>query len=199
MLNIEGPSGESLFRRPLSWFLSPDWQTKFQREVDEYWKHYADLVDDRAIVLAGALCVEDSLDEMIRAFFSEPRGLFENRDFSFALKIDIVRACKLIPRRILNDCDLIRNVRNDFAHELRLKNLSDWGDKNFQRWDQAIKEYDASYNFNVSHRERFKWLVGLIGIALKVYTTHVQGMRAFLDSDDFIKSLRQFKEKEHKT
>lgn len=141
VLNIEGPPGESLFRRLLIWLVPFDRMAELQRELDEYWAHYRDLTDERAIVLVGALVVEDSLDELITTFFPKSTTLLKKREFTFSLKTDLIRACKLIPSRILHHCDIVRELRNDFAHSLQLKTLSDWGDGNFQKVDQAIRSY----------------------------------------------------------
>lgn len=192
-INIEGPPGESVFRRLVEWLFPFDRMPELQKELDDYWAHYKDLADERAVALVGALCVEDSLDRMINAFFPASKILHENRDFTFSLKIDIVKACKIMPSRILRDCDRIRKLRNDFAHDLRLKAFSDY--ENFQAVDQAIKEYQASYDLNVSPRKRFEDLVAFVCVALNMYTTHVQIMRKFLESADFMKALRHSKEK----
>lgn len=192
-LNIEGPLGGSILRRPLVWLLPLDRMAEFQGELDNYWAHYKDLADERAVVLVGALCVEDCLDRMINAFFPASMVLHENRDFSFSLKIDLVHACKLIPSRILHHCDLVRKLRNDFAHNLQLQTLSDWGDEKFQAVNQAILTYDQSYDVSLSPRKRFEDLVAFVCVALRIYTTHVESMRAFLDTADFMKSLKDFK------
>jgi len=195
-INIQGPRGESVFRHLIEWLVPFDRLPELQEELNDYWAHYRGLSDERAIVLVGALCVEDCLDRMINAFFLGSKILHENRDFTFSLKIDIVRACKFIPSRILDDCDLVRKLRNDFAHNLELKTLSDY--ENLQAVDQAIKAYQAYYDLNVLPRERFKDLVSFVCVALKMYTTHLQSMRTFVDSGDFMDSLKHFKEKENK-
>lgn len=197
-INIEGPRGESLFRRLLIWLIPRNRVARLQKELDDYWAHYRHLADERAVVLVGALCVEDSLDGLIWAFFPKSKSLLKNRDFSFSLKIDIVRSCKLIPSRILSDCDLIRRLRNDFAHHLNMKTLSDWGDRKFQAVDQALTEYQLSYDFSVPLRKRFEDLVAFVCVALKMYTTHVRSARKFIDTDDFINSLKDFKERKKK-
>lgn len=196
ILNIEGPPSESRFTRPLAWLFPLDRMPEFQKELDAYWAHYKDLTDERAVVLAGSLCVEDCLDRMINAFLPASEVLRKNRYLPFSLKIDLVRACKLIPSRVLEHCNLISKLRNNFAHSLELKSLSDWGDKQFKAVDQAIKSYQPSYDLSVPHRKRFEVLVGFVCVALKVYTTHVQSMRPFIDTEDFMKSLKRFKEKE---
>ncbi len=195
ILNIEGPLGGSTFRRLLRWLIPLDRMAELQKELNDYWAHYKDLADERAVILVGALCVEDCLDRTINAFFPASKILHENRDFTFSLKIDIVQACNLIPSRILHHCDLVRKLRNDFAHSLEFETLSDWGDENFQAVNQAIMSYQPSYDLSVSPRKRFEDLVAFVCVALKWYTTHVESMRTFLDTKDFMKSLKDFKEK----
>jgi hypothetical protein len=197
-INIEGPPGQSVFTHLVTWLIPREYKSgEFQKELDEYWAHFKDLADERAVVLAGALCVEDCLDGLINAFFPASKIVYENRDFTFSSKIDVIRASRLILPRILRDCDTIRKLRNDFAHELKLKTLSDWGDEKFQAVDEAIRGYQPSHDVSVPLRERFQDLVGFVCVALKAYTTHVQMMRRFLDSADFMKSLKKFAEKEN--
>lgn len=150
-INIEGPHGKSRFRRLLVWLLPSDpteYQRELQKEIDDYWAHYKDLTDERAVVLAGSLCVEHCLNRMIDAFFPASGRL---HDFGFYRKINLIRACTLIPSRILDDCATVNNLRNDFAHNLELNNLSDLGDGKFQHVDQALKRYQKSYDFNVPY------------------------------------------------
>lgn len=194
LVDMEGPRGESVFSCLLSWLTPFDRMEEFQRELDEYWAHYKDLVDERAFVLVGALCVEDCLDRMINAFFPASKDLHENRDFTFSLKIDIVRACNLIPSRILQHCDLVRKFRNDFAHNLGFKTISDLGNERLQLMDQAIKSYVPGEDLSVPPRDRFGHLVGFVCVALKIYTTHVQSMRTFVHTADFMKALKRFTE-----
>lgn len=196
-INIDGPRGESLFRSLLTWLLPSEpaeYQRELQREINEYWVHYEDLTDERAIVLVGSLCVEDCLDQMIDVFFPEANI---RHKLSFSRKISLVRACKLIPLRILDDCNTVNQLRNDFAHTLKLRNLSDLGDQRFQAVDIALKRYVKRYDFNVTQVKRFKGLVSFIYIALIAYTTHVKSLREYIYTEDFMKALKKFKESEH--
>jgi len=195
MLNIEGPSGASVFRRLLLWLVPFERLPELQAEFDAYWQRYRGLADDRAAVVVCALCVEDSVDEMIKALFPKGGLFVGKRDIGLALKIDMLRAFKIIPARILHDCHLIRRVRNDFAHHLRLASLSDWGDDKLRSVDGAIKAYDDAYDLSVSHRKRFEDLTSFVCVALRLYATHVQAMRAFVDSSEFGAALKSFKEK----
>lgn len=194
IVNIEGPPNESVFRRLLTWLTPFHEMEKFQRELDEYWAHYRDLTDDRALVVVGALCVEDCVDRMINAFFLSSKTIHDNRDFTFSLKIDVVEACRFIPARVLRHCDLVRKLRNDFAHNLELKTLSDLDPGRLQSVDQAISSYVQAYDLSVPYAERFKALVGFICVALKMYTSHVESMRAFVDSVGFQNALKKFKQ-----
>jgi len=196
-INIEGPYGKSRFRRLLVWLLPYDpieYQRELQKEIDSYWEHYKDLTDERAVVLAGSLCVEDCLNRMIDTFFPASGIL---HDLSFYQKINLVRACALIPSQILDDCVTVNKLRNKFAHNLELKNLSDLADREFQAVDQALKRYERSYDFNTPYRKRFESLVSFAYIALIVYKSHVKSLREYINTEDFMKALKNFKEKEN--
>ncbi len=195
ILHIEGPSSKTIFWGLLTWLFPLDRMEELQKELDDYWGHYRGLSDERAVVLVGALCVEDSLDRMINAFFPGSRILHENRDFTFSLKMDLLQACRLIPSRILDHCNLVRKLRNDFAHRLEFKTLSDWGSQNFQAVDQAIRSYLPQYDLGISHRKRFEDVVAAVCVALRMYSAQVEVLREFLDSPEFWKWLKQFKEK----
>ena len=196
-INIEGPYGESRFRRILVWLLPTDqekYQREIQREINEYMAHYRGLTDERAVVLAGSLCVEDCLGRMIDVFFPAANML---HGLGFSHKIRLVRASKLIPSQILDDCNTVNQLRNDFAHNLELKNLSDLSDQKFQPLDKALKRYQKSYDFNIPQRKRFEDLVSIVSGALIIYTTHVKSLREYIDTEDFMKAFMKFKKSEH--
>lgn len=189
---IEGAPRESIFYSMLTFMIPRTWPEDLQRELDQYWAHYKDLADERAVVVVGALCVEDCLDQMINALFPSSTILHENRDFTFSLKIDIIQAFKLIPSRILHHSDVVRKMRNDFAHNLEFKSLLSLSAERLQAMDDAIKTYVTSYDLTVPSRERFVSLIAFICVALRSYTSHVKHLRDFLDDAHCIKGLKQF-------
>ena len=211
LINGGGIPGESIFWRFVPEITPNEAETYvnlLQQWQDEYRRHYEELKDDRAIVVVEALCIEDCLDKMIEAIFPRSKEILENKDFSFSLKIDLIRAYNVIPNRILDDCDTIRQMRNDFAHELSLKTFSDWdiyiskkkkaGSKRQTFKDvinRAIKVYGNYYDLRASYRVRFEDFAAPVIMSLLLYVTHVQAMRKFMDSEDFMKTLIEFSQR----
>jgi len=85
---------------------------------------------DRGVVLISASFLEEALESLIRARFSlgyqKPRDLFDslfNTDrplYSFSAKIKICYAMDLVGGWIYKDLEIVRKVRNRFAHGVEL-------------------------------------------------------------------------------
>ena len=184
--SIECPAGESIFYRALAAMIPKNWPRGLQEGISEYASHVKDLDDERAYVVVGALCVEHCLDEMVSAL------LPSTKYGSFKRKTDIIRAFRLIPSRILDDCGLIAEMRNHFAHDLECKTLSNQKPERLQRVDDALRRYDPSYPLDISAKERCGGLVEFVCVALTFYTTHVECMREFIDDARFLEELERF-------
>lgn len=52
-----------------------------------------------------------------------------DRDMTFSLKIKLLRALAVVPRHLIEAADLVRAIRNEFAHNLRVDTLADLTDK----------------------------------------------------------------------
>ena len=66
IINLEGPPGESLFRRFVSWCLPSEASKAFQHKIDAgIMAHVSELDDDRLLVLVGALVIENAIDELL--------------------------------------------------------------------------------------------------------------------------------------
>jgi len=88
-----------------------------------------DLDSDRAAALIGASMVENRLQETILAKVSHvPRvkeRLFTSSGplGSFGVKIDLAYMLGLLTKSAYNDLMIVKNIRNDFAHNLNIKNF----------------------------------------------------------------------------
>ena len=94
---------------------------------------------DRGAVLVGAAFLDDLLQELLAAFFVDPaslssakerdrlNGLFQPNGAagSFSSRITLAYALGLISKRDCDDLNLVREIRNDFAHKLRYASFSD--------------------------------------------------------------------------
>ncbi|WP_140420508.1 hypothetical protein [Novosphingobium sp. B 225] len=100
---------------------------------------------DRVSALIGAALVEDALVESIKAFlvYDEPKAaLFYDQGApfgTFSNRIVAARAMGLLTEREQQDLDLIRDLRNQFAHALQ---PIGFGDEGIQMVCDKLADYE---------------------------------------------------------
>ena len=121
-MNIfDGPEGESLFNRPLLRLFRDN-------PLHELFQQSRRIDDDRFIAVLSALAVENRLDACLDAFLSRYPKLSESQDFGFSAKIRLMQALNFVPTLLLAASDLMRRVRNEFAHRLDREKFNDLPD-----------------------------------------------------------------------
>ncbi len=90
---------------------------------------------DRGVILIGAAFINDALETLIRAKFQEKRRKIKGmiKDFfgpmgplgSFWAKIRLVYGLELIKADEYHDLELLRKIRNRFAHQLEAVGFGD--------------------------------------------------------------------------
>jgi hypothetical protein len=188
--DIGGPEGETLFWGAIRGFRSGH---GLQQEMDQTWAHYVGIEDHRLLALVAALCVEKSIDALMMAFapgFSEYQN---DSDFTFSTKIKVLRSMRFLPVRILTNCDLIRKMRNEFAHHLEYKEFARLDARKFRN---KLMPYVQAFN----KRERdekdikhlFVELVSFTLVALHIYTQHLDKLRRYLMTSDSRASFKKW-------
>lgn len=79
--------------------------------------------DDRSLVLVGAMLIEQDVESLLRILIPGYNKLVEHNNFTFSMKILLLRSFKAIPNRLILLADGVRNLRNTFAHDLSGDNL----------------------------------------------------------------------------
>lgn len=191
IINIEGKKGDSLFYRPLGWTLKEDLKL-ISGQYEEYEKLITEAKEERLLALVGSLSVEDALDFFLGAFIPSYNYLSENRDFSLSMKIDLAYSLHLIPKLILDAADLIRKIRNEFAHDLHLNSFDSLGDKIKRRLRRLSKElFPRDKGTEISYFVDFEKVVDATIMGLEIYASHVKIARQFIYSEDFISELKK--------
>ena len=185
IIDIEGPAGETLFWQLKEWLIR-DREDAIQQRLNDLWAHYKDDQDERLLALVGALCIEAALDNLLSGF--APRY---DVDVPFGLKVSIARALCLIPSKILNSCDLVRAIRNDFAHNLDVSQFRELNRKRLDKLGPYVRL------FNTRERDWKDWpalyrdMIGFTATGLTAYALQIEALRDYLGTDEFKK---QFKE-----
>ena len=183
ILDISGPKDQSLFyHAKLS--LVKGKIKDIQARLDERWQHYSKVKDDRLVALIAALCIESSIDVLLTAVAPGFLPYAEDTDFTFSVKIKIARSLRLIPGRILKACDLIRQIRNEFAHHVHYKRFEDLPeDKYLNKLEPYVRNFNNAKRDPKEVQRLFKELVSFTLLALIIYTEQVSRLREFIETD----------------
>lgn len=81
--------------------------------------------DDRSKVLVAAMVSESFIDDMLGLLLPKYSLLLEDsNNFTFSTKIKLLESFEVVPRHLTVAADLIRRVRNEFAHNLHVDSLT---------------------------------------------------------------------------
>jgi len=195
-INIGGPSGESIFSRPLEWCMKANTLKILQKELNEQFVHVRDANDDRLLALVGALVVENAIDRLLSAVLPGYRTLRDGMQLTFSMRIKIAKAARLMPSRILGCADFVRAVRNDFAHDLEIGSFDQLDSSKLQSMRDRLSHYSPDLIAAKSHAQVFEGVVTWTAIGLHLYALHVATLGDFLRSDEFLTCLKHSVAKE---
>ncbi|MCX9026333.1 MAG: hypothetical protein OIN85_09600 [Candidatus Methanoperedens sp.] len=84
----------------------------------EFLRKIYDEIDPLSLIVKAHLFVENFLDEIIRIKFRNSQLILDRRDFTFSLKLDILRSKNYLDEKLYSDIMLLNKLRNKFAHDL---------------------------------------------------------------------------------
>jgi DNA-binding MltR family transcriptional regulator len=102
--------------------------------------------DERSIALIGGTFCEMALEQILKSFLPDDEKqvdkLFEfNQPLgSFSSKISMVLCLGLVDKVIVRDLDMIRKIRNKFAHNL----YASFSDSQIKNWCNELKFHQIS-------------------------------------------------------
>ena len=119
-LYFHGEEGKTIFCKPFNRDLM---------EVDDasaLLKKVHDAGDERSMVLVSAMVCETYIDRMLSILLPKySRLLDDSASFTFSTKIKLLESFEIIPLHLTRAADLVRQVRNEFAHNLEVSLLAD--------------------------------------------------------------------------
>jgi hypothetical protein len=91
----------------------------FESYLGAYYLEYiGDEKDPLNLTLKSHLYIENFLEEILKKKFKNSLLLLSNRDFTFALKLDVLHAKNYLDEKLYKDIRLLNRLRNKFAHDL---------------------------------------------------------------------------------
>lgn len=178
-IHAEGTRGKTLFWQLHGRTLKgaggsiEDYQAALQDAINRNERKLAADGGDRAMAVCGALVLEQSLNNLLSTWIPGFHALDEERESTFAFKVELARACQLVPEHLVAAIGPIRKLRNEFAHDLELASFDDAGADAL--WQSLQDHLDKLVDqVPANRRDSFKALVLIVTAVLDVYTTHAR-------------------------
>ena len=160
-------------------------------EIQSYIKHIAELKDDRLYALVADLLAENAIDGYLSELMPRyKQELADKKDFTFSLKIAVARELRLSPAKFFKGADVLRKIRNEFAHNLEIKTFEALKPELIDEIDGVLSTYfKKKHPTHNSIREKFSSLMFHTVIGLIFYSRHVRSLNSFLREDIFCDNL----------
>ena len=151
--------------------------------------------DDRSKVILAGIIVEYYLDRLLKCFFVDYKNLTDRTDYTFSLKISILKSMQLIPNEIVLMCDIVRKIRNTFAHNFDIDKIEHIDKKLITNLIQLYKTH-INKNDEISLINMFNGIYNCGHGYLRSYEKNVKLLRKKIDSPDFEKELDNLNQKQ---
>ena len=190
----EAKTGTCLFTKQFDEVVHDNWNT----DIAHYFKRLNKIKDERSFVILASTVLEYQLDSFLKLFIPESQILV-NEKTNFDSKIKIIRAFNLIPPQLINIAELIKNIRNQFAHDLYLDKFEDG--KKTEKLPKLLKlldnywtqyEDDMTYNkIKATTLQKYKDLMRVSLQGIRVYENNIRLFRQVTEKPEFINELNQ--------
>lgn len=191
ILHFEGHEKDVLFHQIKKWCLNANAPKELQDTIIEILKNVGGIKEDRLLVLVGSLLVENAIDNYLSAILPDFESL---RIRSFFVKINLANSLRLSPSNFFSCAHRIREVRNDFVHDLSIDSFDKLLPKRIDSLSSNLRSFDPSANL-ISASDIFRNVIIFLTMGLQLYATHVRLLNDFIRSDEFIPHFQAYCEK----
>ncbi|WP_454059261.1 hypothetical protein [Elizabethkingia ursingii] len=146
--------------------------------------------DHRSRIILAGIIVESYFDRIIKCFFIDYKNLTDRSDFTFSFKISLLKSMRLIPNDIIVMCDLVRKVRNVFAHNFEIDHIEEIDIKLIKHINQLYKERTRKLE-EKDLIDKFHAIYSIGYSELRTYEKNVKLLRETIDDPVFEKDLER--------
>ena len=182
-----------LFTEQFAFWNKSDWNN----DIPPYFKRLNKINDDRSFVILALTVLEYQIDRFLKTFIPKYDVLIKSNT-NISTKIDIIKAFNLIPPQIVDMIDLLRNIRNIFAHYMEIDSFDDEKkSKKLPNYILSMKKYKLEYHSEMPYWENnkpirllFKDIWSVCLEALRVYEGNVKLFRQETEKREYINYLK---------
>lgn len=163
--------------------------------IADIFENIRDYEDEKAFVLIGAMLVENVLDGYLFEYIRGYDKIRKLREVTLSTKIELAKSLWLSPVAKLNALEIIRKIRNQFAHNIPLQKLEDIEEKHKQSLLSNVKKFESKRSEKLSlksTKELFEILVINVAKMLLNYQLHIKLLSTYIRSDEIYDALEDF-------
>lgn len=185
---FNGEKGESLFIEPFFDKLKGSLEETF--ELPHLFRRIEKAGDERSLAIMTALIVENRVDEILRVFMTGYDDLAKNKDFTMSMKTGLLSAMRMFPKHIIACADVVRQIRNDFAHNLEKESFDNVERKYLDKLSALFTGiYGKEESGKKTAHEKFKGIAYIAIFGLHLYKRNVQMLWKVVTSHQFAEEL----------
>ncbi|MHB0755461.1 hypothetical protein [Polaribacter sp. M15] len=154
----------------------------------ELYNRISETGDDRSKIILAGIIVEWYLDRILKCLFIDYKILTKRSDFTFSVKISILKSLRLIPLNIIIMCDCVRKIRNEFAHNLNIDNINQT-EKKFKDQIHQLYVKNVENTSDIDLIKKFESVYRLGSSHLRTYEKNIILLRERIDDPNFEKEL----------
>lgn len=167
------------------------------KEIPLLFKRLNKIDDDRSFVILATSIVENQIDNFLVSFIPNHKVLLD-KTTNLNSKIKYIKAFNLIPEQFPEMLDLIKKIRNEFAHNLRIDSLKDLNksEKTNQLINQMCKIWEQ-YKDEMTYWDKkkelrllFKDICNICIEGLMVFEFNVKQFRSITEKKEFILKMK---------
>lgn len=151
--------------------------------------------DHRSRIILAGIIVESYFDRILKCFLVDYKNLSERSDYTFSFKISLLKSMRLIPNEIIVMCDLVRKVRNLFAHNFDIDTIEEIDSKLIKNIHQLYRERTKNDADN-KLIEKFHAIYSLGYSELRTYEKNVRLLREAIEDPGFEISIQKINEQQ---
>lgn len=183
---FEGEKGQSLFTKPFLDLLRENELPKLFKKVDG-------LNDHRLLTIVTALLVENRVDAILKFVYPRYDRLLDRQEYTFSMKLTTLEALRYLPPSICNTSNVIRKIRNEFAHNLNLVKFDDLRAKTkkgmLSSWKESYGRFTQDCPGNL--HDVFKNISFFVIAGIEAYMENISALYDKVYSQSFIDALAE--------
>ena len=156
--------------------------------------------DERSKVLLAALASEAVMGKVLETLMPQYWQVFDKKwDMSFAAKTKVLEAFAIVPKHITEAANVVRAIRNEFAHDLTVEKLGDLDNK----FKKKMQDYYERREFDPKDKHDdlghvFESIALIATVGLSTYLPLVRDLKEAIRDPAFETKLRKRAEKRQK-